>query len=141
MHLRDLVPGLQRSPLFDPLRNAYLRTLKPNYWQRHVVGLRNFYAQFVRPDSLVFDVGANAGEYTQAFLYLGATVIAVEPLPGMVERLSRINRKRLTVVPCAVGENEAMLPLHVSNRAEVSSLSADWLDVISQNDGWIENPR
>lgn len=141
MPLRDLVPNLQSSVLFDPMRNAYLRILKPHYWNNYIVGLRNFYAQFITSGSLVFDVGANVGEYTKAFLHLGAKVIAVEPLPGMVEKLNQINNKNLTVAPCAVGENEDILPLHVSDRTDISSLSADWLDVLSQNDGWTERPQ
>jgi FkbM family methyltransferase len=141
MLLRDIVPGLENAWIFHPLRNTYLRVFRSDYWQRHVVNLRQFYAQFVRPGSLVFDCGANLGEYAQAFLYLGAKVIAVEPHPGMVARLNRIRNKRLVVVPSAMGKEPGVLPLHISNKSEVSSLSSNWLDVVSRNDGWTMKPR
>ena len=141
MLLRDIVPGLENAPIFHPLRNTYLRVFRHDYWQRHVVSLRRFYAQFVQPGSLVFDCGANLGEYTQAFLYLGASVVAVEPHPGMVARLRRIRNKRLTVVPAAMGKEPGVLPLHMSNKSEVSSMSSSWLDVVARNDGWATKPR
>jgi len=142
MHLRDLIPrGLENSRLFDPLRNAYLRVFKPNYWQHHVISLREFYAQFVQPGSLVFDCGANIGDYTQAFLYLGANVVAAEPNPGMVAKLNRIRNRRLSVVPFAMGKEPGTLPIHISNRSEVSSMSSNWLDVVAQNDGWAKEPQ
>ena len=38
-----------------------------------------FYAQFVSPGDLVFDVGANFGNRTKVLLRLGASVVAFEP--------------------------------------------------------------
>jgi FkbM family methyltransferase len=141
MLLRDIVPGLESTRIFASLRHTYLRLFKHDYWQQHVVGFRQFYSQFVKPGSLVFDCGANIGEYARAFLYLGATVIAVEPHPGLVAKLRRMRSERLTVVPCAIGQQTGELPLHISNISEISSLSSDWLDVVAQNDGWDGKPR
>jgi|SRR5579884_279618 len=42
---------------------------------------RRFLSQFVGRGDLVFDVGANVGEYTQTFLELGARPVAIEPAP------------------------------------------------------------
>src|SRR5271154_272335 len=50
--------------------------------QRELLGLETrFYKQFIKPGDLVFDVGANIGVKTAAFLAAGARVIAVEPVP------------------------------------------------------------
>lgn len=38
-----------------------------------------FYEQFIRPNDICFDIGANMGNRTEVFLKLGAKVIAVEP--------------------------------------------------------------
>src|ERR1700683_3857899 len=140
MSLRDSLPtlahGLENTGMYHPLRNAYLRVFKHHYWEHQVVSLRRFYAPFVRPGSLVFDCGANRGEFTQAFLHLGAIVIAVEPMPAMIAKLRVIRNKRLTVVPCAVGREPGVVPLYVSERSDISSMSPDWLSVVSRNDGW-----
>jgi FkbM family methyltransferase len=136
-----LARGLENTGMYHPLRNAYLRVFKHDYWEQQVVSLRRFYAPFVRPGSLVFDCGANRGDFTQAFLHLGATVIAIEPMPAMIAKLRLIRNKRLTVVPCAVGKEPGLVPLYVSERSDISSLSSDWLSVVSRNDGWARELR
>jgi 2-polyprenyl-3-methyl-5-hydroxy-6-metoxy-1,4-benzoquinol methylase len=42
---------------------------------------------FVKPGMLVFDIGANRGNYTKVFLSKGARVIAVEPQEACVDFL------------------------------------------------------
>jgi 16S rRNA A1518/A1519 N6-dimethyltransferase RsmA/KsgA/DIM1 with predicted DNA glycosylase/AP lyase activity len=71
---------------------------KHDYWKTHIHGLREFYRPFIPKGSLVFDIGANVGEYTQAFLDLGARVVAVEPNPDLARKLTDIQNKRLTVL-------------------------------------------
>jgi FkbM family methyltransferase len=61
-----------------------LRVSLRGYWDRALtleqqLRERQFYRQFVRRDDLVFDIGANRGDKTAAFLSLGAHVVAVEP--------------------------------------------------------------
>jgi len=40
--------------------------------------MRRFYARFIQPGDLVFDVGANVGSRTRLFLEMGAHILAVE---------------------------------------------------------------
>src|SRR5208282_493851 len=107
MHLRQLLPGIEDSKYFNPLHDLYLRTVKRGYWKQHVLGLRQFYSQFISEGDLVFDVGANSGEYSRAFLALGAKVVAIEPTPGLVQRLRNI--AGLTVKECAMGSQQGIL--------------------------------
>ena len=46
-----------------------------------------FYKQFLGPGDLCFDVGAHVGERTALFLRTGASVVAIEPLAGCLEKL------------------------------------------------------
>ena len=74
------------------------------------------YRQFIGAGTLVFDIGANRGLKTAAFLRLGARVVAVEPNPDCVVALrSRFSRAladgRLVVVPAAVGRSAGRLQL------------------------------
>lgn len=135
---RTLIPGFENTRLYRPLRSAYLRTFKPAYWgqhQAHLRKLREFYRPFVPAGSLVFDIGANIGEYSEAFLDLGARVIAVEPNPDLVQKLRLIRNPRLTVIQCAVGEKNGTLPMHISTKSHhLSTLSDEWLDVASRSD-------
>jgi FkbM family methyltransferase len=54
-----------------------------------------FYSQFVKPGDLVFDVGANIGVKTAAFLAAGARVVAVEPIPFCLGEIRKMNERAL----------------------------------------------
>ncbi|HBR15622.1 MAG TPA: hypothetical protein DD723_08835 [Candidatus Omnitrophica bacterium] len=63
-------------------------------------GILNFYKNFIKKDSLCFDVGANIGRVTDVLLHLGARVIAVEPNPECVRYLRskyRLNKRVIVV--------------------------------------------
>jgi FkbM family methyltransferase len=138
MALRDILasvePAFERTRMFRPLRNAYLRSFKRDYWNDFVIGPQLFYSQFVNSGSTVFDIGANAGTYTEAFLSLGAgKVVAVEPTPDLVRKLKYIRDKRLTVVGCGVGKEAGILPFNLSNFSTLNSFSGEWLDKVAQD--------
>jgi FkbM family methyltransferase len=126
--------GLNWLGLDEPVRNVYLRVFRPDYYRRQVKQLRTFYRTFVPKGSLVFDIGANAGEYTRCFLWLGARVVAAEPNPLLAGALARIRHPRLTVLPGAVGEKPARMTLHINTQSELSTLSPEWLDIARKSE-------
>ncbi|MBX5469438.1 MAG: FkbM family methyltransferase [Thermoleophilaceae bacterium] len=96
-------------------------------------GMRGFYAQFIRPGDLVFDVGANVGDRTEAFLALGATkVVAVEPQERCAESL----RERfgascaVTVVDKALGPEEGRREIYVCETSTITSMSPEWIEKV-----------
>ena len=137
MALRDvfssLQPAFERTRIFRPLRKAYLRSFKKGYWIDYAIGPQLFYHHFVDKGSTVFDVGANVGTYTEAFLSLGAgKVVAVEPTPDLVRRLECIRDQRLTVVGAGVGKEAGTLPFNLSNFSTLNSFSGEWLDKVAE---------
>ena len=89
-----------------------------------------FYAQFVSKGNLVFDVGANVGEYTEVFLELGARVVAIEPNPSCASLLEQIPpRQRVVVKRAALGNTKSEAILHLCDLDGLSTLSSDWLGV------------
>ena len=52
-------------------RNVYQRLFNRAFW-RHRKQQKELYGQFVTPGSLAFDIGANRGDVSEAFLDLGA---------------------------------------------------------------------
>lgn len=72
-------------------------------WQTR--GFPGILSQFVQPGVPVFDIGANIGRMTYAYLVLGATVIAVEPQMYCVEHLRERygDNGHVAIVPLAVG--------------------------------------
>lgn len=92
--------------------------------------LARFYATFVRPGDLCFDIGAHAGNHTRALRRLGARVLAVEPQPAFNLLLQWWYRSDpgVTLRAQALGPAPGRAPLFISSRTPtVSSLSASWL--------------
>ena len=87
-----------------------------------------FYAQFVGPGTLCFDVGANYGVKTEVFLRLGAKVVAFEPQLECVEELrARIGpHPHLVPVNAAVGSSPGRMTCYVGQYRTNSSLVPQW---------------
>jgi FkbM family methyltransferase len=103
--------------------------------------LRRFYAQFVRPGSLCFDVGAHAGNRVRCWRQLGARVIAIEPQADFVRILRWLYGRdaEVEIVPLAVGASPGTAELLVSERTPtVTTLSQAWVDSV-QRDPRFEN--
>ncbi|MEM9984315.1 MAG: FkbM family methyltransferase [Bacteroidota bacterium] len=79
--------------------------------------LRRFYQAFVPEGGLCFDIGAHLGNRSDAFLQLGATVVAVEPQPVCVNYLRRRfgSHPQFHLLPRAVGAQPGLATLHVSS--------------------------
>lgn len=111
--------------------------------------LRRFYAQFVAPGSLCFDVGAHAGNRVRAFRALGARVLAIEPQPDFVRLLTWLYGKdeAVTIAPLAVGRSAGSAALLVSERTPtVTTLSREWVEGVSRDPRfarvrWMESER
>lgn len=95
--------------------------------------LRRFYRRFVPAGGLAFDVGAHTGNRLQAFLELGARVVAVEPQPALAARLARrfapaVQAGRVVLFEGALGRAEGRAPLFASPRTPtVATLSGDFV--------------
>jgi len=96
--------------------------------------LMQFYSQFVQPGDLCFDLGAHLGNRSDAWLRLGAKVIAVEPQPVCVEYLEKHfgPDSNFILVPKAIGENSGLMELHISEKTPTISTLAgqDWQKAI-----------
>ena len=74
---------------------SFLSIIPPGYWAGiyrsfiiyfHIplryARMKAFYAQFIHPSDMAFDVGAHLGSRTRLFLALGARVVSFEPQPA-----------------------------------------------------------
>jgi FkbM family methyltransferase len=104
-----------------------------NPWRRRRA--RIFYAEFVRPGDLCFDIGAHLGDRTAHFLALGARVVAVEPQPGPRAVLQRLfgADPRVTLIAAALGARpgEAELAIDPANPT-VATLSPQWRAAVAR---------
>src|SRR4051812_32432261 len=98
---------------------------------RRLVGTRRhqrvLFSQLVRSGDLVFDVGANIGEFTGAFRDLGARVVAVEPQPRLAAHLRRrfSADPAVTIVETAVSDHAGVATLYCTTADALATLEED----------------
>jgi FkbM family methyltransferase len=91
---------------------------------------RAFYAQFIGPGQLAFDIGAHVGDRVRTWRSLAARVVAVEPQPDFATLLRLLFGRdpEVTVLPCGVGGRAGRATLRVSSRTPtVSTFSDAWI--------------
>lgn len=118
-----LTRSLHHSGLFPHVRHLYRR-----FRGRETPTDVGFYSRFIKPGSLVFDVGANTGAKTETFLACGARVICIEPNPlcHPVIDYEFGSNPRVEVVKKAVGATETTLPINIKGLATTASMLDDW---------------
>ena len=95
----------------------------------------NFYKQFINPNDLVFDVGANVGSRVKLFLNIGAKVIAFEPqkelcnhMHGYLKRHSKFFLENI-----ALGASVGSAELKISDAHVLSSMSNRWINATKES--------
>jgi len=86
---------------------------------------------FIEPGMLVFDIGANLGNYSQLFFDKQSRVVAVEPQVDccrFLRRRFRATAGKVTIVNRGIGAHVGHEELRVSSSHTLSSFSTDWID-------------
>jgi FkbM family methyltransferase len=129
---RNLLYG---SKLFFPVRRTYQRLVDPQKWQ-FWQGMMTFYAPFIRPGDLVFDVGANVGTYSQVFLQMDATVVAIEPNDdccASLLQLAKLAPRSMFLERVALGDRVGTAEFHVSDQTGLSTMNDQWSEVAGRS--------
>ena len=94
-----------------------------------------FYRQFVRPGELCFDIGANRGNRTEAFLALGARVVAVEPQTECADILAKrfSAHADFHLIRKAVDSSVGQAEILICNCDTISSLSREWIEKVKES--------
>ena len=114
------------STLYRPARRAFLSVFDRRKLRAldKAIGL---YGRFIGKGDLVFDIGANVGDYTDIFLGLGSRVIAVEPNPDCADRIRKMESTScVSVENVAIGDCEGSAQLSICHEDSISTLSEDW---------------
>jgi FkbM family methyltransferase len=91
-----------------------------------------FYDQFIKAGSLCFDVGANFGTRIEAFLRLGARVVAVEPQKDVMHYLVLKYRHepRVTLVHVGLDQSEGERTIFICETTRgASSMSPELVEI------------
>ena len=120
-----------------PHWRGLLRSIFLYYWNPvKLRRMRKFYAQFIRPGDLCFDVGAHVGNRLFIWKSLGARVVGIEPQPACIRLLrSWYGRSpQITLVEAAVGAEPGEATLFISaSTPTVSTLSSQWMEAVQQS--------
>ena len=101
--------------------------------------MQRFYAQFIGPGDLCFDIGAHVGNRLFVWSRLGARVVAVEPQPLCLALLRRWYGRRpgVTLVDQAIGAARGAQTLWISpDTPTVTTLSQPWIEAVQQTDSF-----
>lgn len=132
----EVVDVLQADPTARSLRPS----LDLSYGDPgRAAAMDRFHTQFVRPDDLVFDIGAHVGDRTASFRRLGARVIAVEPQPLCAWSLRALygDDDQVTVVEAACGAAVGLLELHINSaNPTVSTVSPHFVQAADGAENW-----
>ncbi len=119
---------------------ALWRSVRVYHFDRaHHLAMDTLHARFVRPDDLVFDIGAHVGDRVSSFRRLGARVVAVEPQagPAAVIRLLHGRDRRFRLHRAAVGAREGEVALHVNSaNPTVTTASGAFVRAAEGAEGW-----
>jgi FkbM family methyltransferase len=127
--MKTVSPGLgllRRLPLYRTARDAFNRIFRPQAFVERK-RMMMLLGEFVHPGSLVFDVGANQGKYSELFTLLGAKVVAIEPNPGLIQ-LIKERAPSAIVIQKAAGAVTGSATLLVGGGDENSTLSPRYAD-------------
>lgn len=101
----------------------------------------DFYSGFIRKGNLCFDVGANIGNRTEAFVKLGARVIAIEPQP---ECLTILNEKfgrneNVVIVPKVLADTVGQAEIYAGTASTLTSMSKEWINAVKESGRFAEH--
>jgi FkbM family methyltransferase len=109
------------------MRRALARRLPGHAARRRQLAV--FYRNFLARGDLCFDVGANLGDRTEAFLATGANLVAIEPQAACFAELQRTygNNSRVWLIDAALGDTEGIAEISICDKAPtISTMSERW---------------
>jgi FkbM family methyltransferase len=118
---------------------AVSKSLRTYYAPGRAALLDAFYARFLGPGDLAFDIGAHVGDRAASFLRLGARVVAVEPQPRLRRALRLLARgnPRLTLIGALVGAEEGEATLRVNTQNPTVATASDaFIAAAHGAEGW-----
>lgn len=114
-------------------------SLRSYYRPGRAAALDGFYARFLRPGDIGFDVGAHVGDRTACFRRLHARAVAVEPQPDLARALRLLFHRDpgVALVAALVGATPGTATLRLNTRnPTVASASDAFIAAAQGARGW-----
>lgn len=117
LRLWNLIKSIKGSDKGDPLNENFIK-----------VG-EEFYRNFIKPEDLVFDVGANYGNRVALFLGLEAKLVAIEPQKKCVVYLKN-KFKELQIEAVGLGAKNELKTFYEADHSVLSTFSGDYIEKV-----------
>jgi FkbM family methyltransferase len=99
--------------------------------------MREFISSLLPNGSLVFDIGANIGSFSEVYAQAGCKVVAVEPNPASALRLRLITEGlSVQVLQAAVGAECGLATLHIAEKVGEGATSTLSEAFIARMEAW-----
>ena len=133
---------LQKKGLYYPLKYSRLFAIYQSLFKRTEIKHHHrevlFYQSFLPPCKIIFDVGANDGHKTAAFLTLAEKVICCEPdkeNQSLLRIRFRNQHKRVIIERKALSDEEGYANLYIHHPGSAfNTLSSKWTKLL-ENEG------
>ena len=116
--------------MLSPIKNVIFPSKEYLNEKRQIKRCKEFYSEFIGKYDLCFDVGANYGNRTRAFLSLKAKVVAIEPQEICFRYLKEKFGKKIELVTKGLSNEAGVKEFYISNTSTISSFSKDWIDSV-----------
>lgn len=133
LHKKGLYYPVRYSRLF----HLYQLLFKPaviQQQQREII----FYRSFLPACTLIFDIGANDGHKTEAFLSLAEKVVCCEPDTEnfrLLQARFRNKKEKVILENTALSDQKGMATLHIHHPGSAfNTLSNKWMKVLEEDD-------
>lgn len=127
--IKKILPAEYTYRLLD-FRNRFFQNQFFKAEKEAIAHKTVFYSKFLKEGEICFDIGANLGNRIDAFLNIGARVIALEPQSFCCRYLRMKYGERITIVNKAVGAEKGESELFISDSHTLTSLSQDYIETV-----------
>ncbi len=137
--MRSLLKKIARIPLIANIRRSRRIWLdakrEATVWTPQDSLMLAFYRQFLGPNDVCFDVGANVGNRLKIFRKIGAKVIAIEPQHECAKSMRKwyADDPNVTIIEKALSDSAGTAELMISNFHMISSLSKEWVEATQES--------
>jgi len=133
-----ITEALLAARLYSPIHRIRAATVSRQA-AKDCAAMRGFYAKLLPKGSLVFDIGANVGAFSEALASIGARVVALEPNADNARNI-QLMHPHVQVIQAAAGSRNTLANLNVSDNWDCTcTLSSDWMEKMQKSDARYKN--
>ena len=94
---------------------------------------RDFYLQFLNSGDIYFDVGANYGNRIEPIINDNIKVVAIEPQPKCINRLTKKFGNNIILIPKGLGPKKDVMTMFLARAHTISTFSKDFIKATQES--------